>query len=75
MGPLLTSAVRPTRTSPTELGQALFKLGLVSLNLGDIQGAKQWFDRGRSSGSSRRQKTDPSSSEGMRSAAILASLP
>lgn len=45
MGPLLTSAVRPTRTSPTELGQALFKLGPVSLNLGDIQGAKQWFEQ------------------------------
>ena len=45
----------------------LFKLGLVSLDLGDIQGAKQWFELA--------VEADPNSPEGMQTATILASLP
>jgi tetratricopeptide (TPR) repeat protein len=45
----------------------LYKLGLVSLNLGDIEGAKQWFRQA--------VEADASSSEGQQAAAILASLP
>ena len=45
----------------------LHKLGLVSLNLGDIEGAKQWLQLA--------VEADASSSEGQQAAAILASLP
>ena len=45
----------------------LHKLGLVSLNLGDIEGAKQWLQLA--------VEADASSSEGQLAAAILASLP
>ena len=45
----------------------LHKLGLVSLNLGDIEGAKQWLRLA--------VEADASSSEGQQAAAILASLP
>ncbi len=44
----------------------LFKLGLVSLNLGDIQGAKQWFEQA--------VEADPNSPEGVQTAMILDSL-
>lgn len=45
----------------------LYKLGLVSLNLGDVEGAKQWL----------RQAVDAAanSAEGQQAAAILAALP
>ncbi len=45
----------------------LFKLGLVSLNLGDIEGAKQWLQQA--------VEADRNSAEGQQAAAILASLP
>ena len=45
----------------------LHKLGLVSLNLGDIEGAKQWLQQA--------VEADANSPEGQQSAAILASLP
>ena len=45
----------------------LFKLELVSLNLGDIGGAKQWFDQV--------VETAPGSPEGAQATAILGSLP
>ena len=45
----------------------LFKLGLVSLNLGDIGGAKQWLDQV--------VETAPGSPEGAQATAILGSLP
>ena len=45
----------------------LFKLGLVSLNLGDIGGAKQWFEQV--------VETAPGSPEGAQATAILGSLP
>lgn len=45
----------------------LHKLGLVSLNLGDIEGAKQWLQRA--------VDADANSPEGQQAAAILASLP
>ena len=45
----------------------LHKLGLVSLNLGDIEGAKRWFQQA--------VDADRNSPEGQQAAAILASLP
>lgn len=45
----------------------LFKLGLVSLNLGDIEGAKQWLKQAIEAG--------PGSPEGAQAAMILRSLP
>ena len=45
----------------------LHKLGLVSLNLGEIEDAKRWFQQA--------VEADASSPEGQQSAAILASLP
>ena len=45
----------------------LFKLGLVALNLGDIEGAKQWLQQA--------VDADRNSAEGQQAAAILASLP
>ena len=45
----------------------LFKLGLVSLNLGDIEGAKQWLKQAI--------EVDPGSPEGAQAASILGSLP
>ena len=45
----------------------LYKLGLVSLNLGDIEGAKQWLRQA--------VDADANSAEGQQAAAILASLP
>ena len=45
----------------------LFKLGLVSLNLGDIEGAKQWLQQA--------VEADAGSPEGAQAAAILAALP
>ena len=45
----------------------LFKLGLVSLNLGDIGGAKQWFEQV--------VEAAPGSPEGAQATAILGSLP
>ena len=45
----------------------LFKLGLVSLNLGDVDGAKRWFEEV--------VETAPSSPEGAQATAILGSLP
>ena len=45
----------------------LFRLGLVSLNLGDIEGAKQWLQQA--------VDADRNSAEGQQAAAILASLP
>ena len=45
----------------------LFKLGLVSLNLGDIEGAKQWFEKA--------VETDPSSPDGAQATTVLRSLP
>ena len=45
----------------------LFKLGLVALNLGDIEAAKQWFGQA--------VDVDPGSPEGAQATAILGSLP
>ena len=45
----------------------LFKLGLVSLNQGDIEAAKQWFEQA--------VEADSGSPEGAQAAAILGSLP
>ena len=45
----------------------LFKLGLVSLNLGDIKGAKQWFEQA--------VEADPGSPDGAQATRILGSLP
>ena len=45
----------------------LFKLGLVSLNLGDIKGAKQWFEQA--------VEADLGSPEGAQATTILGSLP
>ena len=45
----------------------LFRLGLVSLNLGDIEGAKEWLQQA--------VDADGNSAEGQQAAAILASLP
>ncbi len=45
----------------------LFKLGLVSLNLGDIEGAKRWFGRA--------VEVDASSPEGAQATTFLRSLP
>ena len=45
----------------------LYRLGLVSLNLGDIDGAKQWLQQA--------VDADANSAEGQQAAAILASLP
>ncbi len=45
----------------------LHRLGLVSLNLGDIEGAKQWLQQA--------VDADANSAEGQQAAAILASLP
>ncbi len=45
----------------------LFKLGLVSLNLGDIEAAKQYFEQA--------VEADPGSPEGAQATAILGSLP
>ena len=45
----------------------LHKLGLVSLNLGDIEGAKRWLQMA--------VDADANSAEGQQAAAILASLP
>ena len=45
----------------------LLKLGLVSLNLGDLEGAKQWLERAI--------EVDPGSPEGTQAAMILGSLP
>ena len=45
----------------------LFRLGLVALNLGDIEGAKEWLQQA--------VDADGNSAEGQQAAAILASLP
>ena len=45
----------------------LFQLGLVSLNLGDIEGAKQWFEQA--------VEVNPGSPEGVQAIRILDSLP
>ena len=45
----------------------LFKLGLVSLNLGDIKGAKQWFEQA--------VEADLGSPEGAQATTFLGSLP
>ena len=45
----------------------LFKLGLVSLNLGDIEGAKQWLERAI--------EADPGSPDATQAITILRSLP
>ncbi|MCY4507129.1 MAG: hypothetical protein OXG35_09240, partial [Acidobacteria bacterium] len=45
----------------------MFKLGLVSLNLGDIKGANQWFEEV--------VEGAPGSPEGAQATAILGSLP
>ena len=45
----------------------LHRLGLVALNQGDIEGAKQWFQQA--------VDADANSAEGQQAAAILASLP
>jgi len=45
----------------------LFKLGLVSLNLGDIEGAKRWFEQA--------VEAAADSPEGAQAATFLGSLP
>ena len=45
----------------------LYRLGLVALNLGDIEGAKEWLQQA--------VDADGNSAEGQQAAAILASLP
>ncbi len=45
----------------------LYRLGLVALNLGDIEGAKEWLRQA--------VDADRNSAEGQQAAAILASLP